>query len=114
MTNYNVETCKEKKQQTIMEATKATQHNQKPQKTYSYACHIYGLNGRKMINYPKFIEMQKMLNGKSMTVVEVQLAIETQTVTTNVNVVDVNVMTRNKAIEEQVQGQRAKESNECC
>jgi hypothetical protein len=45
-----------------------------------------------------------MLNGKSMTVIEVQLAAETQTVTTNVNVVDVNVMTRNKAIEEQVQG----------
>jgi hypothetical protein len=40
-----------------MEATKAAQHNQNPQKTYSYACHICGLNGRKMIDYPKFIEM---------------------------------------------------------
>jgi len=43
-----------------------------------------------------------MLNGKSMTVIEVQLAAETQTVTTNVNVVDVNVMTRSKATEEQM------------
>jgi inorganic pyrophosphatase len=42
-----------------------------------------------------------MLNGKSMIVIEIQLVVETQTITTNVNVVDVNVMT-SKAIEEQV------------
>ncbi len=52
MTNHNVETCK-KKEQTIV----AAQHNQKPQKTFSYACHIYGLNGHKMTNCLKFIKM---------------------------------------------------------
>jgi hypothetical protein len=52
MINDNVETCK-KKEQTIVVA----QQNQKPQKTFSYACHIYGLNGHKMTNRPKFIEM---------------------------------------------------------
>jgi hypothetical protein len=51
---------------------KATQPSQKPQKTSSYACHIYGLHGYKMIGYPMFIEMQKMFHGKSMTIVEVQ------------------------------------------
>jgi hypothetical protein len=35
-----------------------------------------------------------------MTVVEVQHVVETQTITTYVNVVDVNVTTRNKVIEE--------------
>jgi hypothetical protein len=39
-------------------------------KKLSYACHIYGLNGHKMTNCPKFIKMQKMFHRKSMTVIE--------------------------------------------
>jgi hypothetical protein len=46
--------------------------------------------------------MQKMFHGKFVTVVEVQLVAEIQTIIINVNVVDVNVTTRSKAIEEQV------------
>ncbi len=57
MTNHNVETCKKKKKQTIMATIKAIQTNQKPQKTSSYACHNYGLNGHKMIDCLKFVEM---------------------------------------------------------
>jgi hypothetical protein len=34
--------------------TKATTHNKKIQDNGSYACHICGLNGHKMTNYPKF------------------------------------------------------------
>jgi hypothetical protein len=49
-----------------------------------------------MTNCLKFIEMQKMFHGKSMTITEVQL-VETQIVTTDVNVVDVNVTTISKA-----------------
>jgi len=59
-----------------------------------------GLNRHKMIDYPKFAEMQKMFHGKSMTVVEVQLVAKTQIVVVDVNVVDVNVTTRSKVIEE--------------
>jgi hypothetical protein len=51
---------------------KATQPSQKPQKTSSYACHICGLNGHKMIDCPKFDEMQKMFHGKSMAITKVQ------------------------------------------
>jgi hypothetical protein len=72
-----VETCRKKKEKTIMASTKATQPNQKPHKTYSYACHIYGLNGHKMIDCPKFVEMQKMFHGKSMVITEVQPVVET-------------------------------------
>jgi hypothetical protein len=43
-----------------------------------------------------------MFHGKSMAVAEVQHVVETQTIITNVNVVDVNVTTRSKVIEEQV------------
>jgi len=55
-----------------------------------------------MIDYPKFIEMQKMFHGKFMTIAKVQLVAKTQINITNVNVVDVNVTTRSKIIEKQM------------
>ncbi len=54
-----------------------------------------------MINYLKFAKMQKMFHWKSMIVTKFQL-VETQIVIVNVNVVDVNVTTRSKIIEEQL------------
>jgi hypothetical protein len=102
MNNHNVETCRKKKEHTIMVARKATQHNKKPPKTSSYACHISGLNGHKMTDYPKFTEMQKMFHGKFMTIGEVQPIVEIKPITPYVNVVDVNVTTKSKAIEEHV------------
>jgi hypothetical protein len=50
-----------------------------------------------MIDCPKFIEMQKMFHGKSIIVIEVQPVVEIQTITIDVNVVDVNVTTRSKS-----------------
>jgi len=58
------------------------------------------MNGHKMIDCPKFVEMQKMFHGKYVIVVEGQPIVETQTIIVNVNVVDVNVITRGKIIEE--------------
>jgi hypothetical protein len=71
-----------------MATIEVAQPSQKAQKTSSYACHIYGLNGHKMIDCPKFVEMQKMFHGKYMTIVEVQPIVKTQTIIANVNVVD--------------------------
>jgi phosphopantothenate synthetase len=51
---------------------------------------------------PKFVEMKKMFHGKSMVVIEVQPIVKTQTITIDVNVVDVNVTTRSKITEKQV------------
>jgi hypothetical protein len=93
MTNHNVDTCKKNKEQTMVATTKVTQPIQKTQKKSSYACHICGLNGHKMIDCPKFVEMQKMFHGKSVIVVEVQHVAKTQIVIMDVNVVDVNVTT---------------------
>ncbi len=56
----------------------------------------------KMTNCLKFIEMQKMFHGKSMTIIKVQLIVEAQIGTIDVKVVDVNVATRSKATKEQV------------
>ncbi len=102
MTNLNVKTCKKKKEQTTMATTKVAQPNQKPQKTSSYACHIYGLNGHKMADCLKFIELKKMFHGKLVIVAKVQHVAQIQIIITNVNVVDVNVTIISKAIEEQM------------
>ncbi len=85
-----------------MATTKVTPHNQKPQKTFSYACHICGLNGHRMTNCPKFAKMQKMFHGKFVIVVEVQHVAKVKTIIANVNVVDVNVTTKSKATKEHV------------
>jgi hypothetical protein len=66
-----VETCKKKKEQTMVVIIKATQPNQKPQKASSYACHICGLNGHKMMNCLKFANMQKMFYGKFVAIAKV-------------------------------------------
>ncbi len=83
-----------------MAVVEVTQPSQKSQTTSSYAYHIYGLNGHKMTNCPKFVEMQKMFHGKFVVVVEVQPIVETQTIIIDVNVVDVNVTTKSKATKE--------------
>jgi hypothetical protein len=85
-----------------MATKKVTQPSQKPHKTSSYVCCMCVLNGHKMTNYLKFIEMQKMFHGKYVTIIEVQPIVEAQIGTTNVNVVDVNVATRSKTTKEQM------------
>jgi len=102
MINHIMETCKKKKEHTTMATTKAKQLSQKTQKTFSYACHISCLNGHKMIDCPKFAEMQKTFHEEFVTVVKVQLVIETQTIIANMNVVEVNVTTRSKVTQEHV------------
>jgi len=64
--------------------------------------HICGLNGHEMIDCPKFVEIQKVFHEKYVVITEVQPIVETQTIITNVNVVDVNVTTRSKVIEKNV------------
>jgi succinyl-CoA synthetase beta subunit len=55
-----------------------------------------------MIDSPKFIKMQKMFHGKSVTIAEIQPVAKIKTISIDVNVVDVNVTTRSKAIEKHV------------
>jgi hypothetical protein len=55
-----------------------------------------------MTDCPKFVKMQKMFHGKFVVIAKVQPIAKTQIIIANVNVVDVNVTTRNKVIEEQV------------
>jgi hypothetical protein len=64
MTNHNVKTCQKKKnKQTMAATTEVTQPSQKTQKTSSYARHICGLNGHKVINCPKLLKSKKCFMG---------------------------------------------------
>jgi hypothetical protein len=49
-----------------------------------------------MTNCPKFVEMQKMFHDKYVIITEVQPVVDTQTIISSVNVVDVNVTTKKK------------------
>ncbi len=82
-----METCKvKKKEEPIITTIKATNQLQKGEKNNLYVCHIYGLNGHKMINCPKFVEIQKMFQGKNASSAEEKVIIEVKTITANVNV----------------------------
>jgi hypothetical protein len=63
---------------------KSSPTESKLQKTSLYACHIYGLNGHKMTDCPKFTEMQKMFHGKFVTRAEVRHVAKRQTIIANV------------------------------
>jgi hypothetical protein len=53
-----METCKvKKKEEPIITTIKATNQLRKGENNNSYVCHIYGLNGHKIINCPKFVEI---------------------------------------------------------
>jgi hypothetical protein len=54
-----------KKEDSNVVTIKATIQNQKAHNIGSYACHIYGLNGHKMIDYPKFAKMRNMFQRKN-------------------------------------------------
>jgi len=54
-----------KKEEPIVVITEATNQFHKGHKNNSYACHICGLNGHKMMNCPKFAKMEKMFQGKN-------------------------------------------------
>jgi hypothetical protein len=63
MTNHNVKICQKRKKKTMAATTEVTQPSQKTQKTSSYARHICGLNGHKVINCPKLLKSKKCFMG---------------------------------------------------
>jgi hypothetical protein len=53
-----------------------------------------------MIDYPKFIKMQKMFQGKNVSTLDGKVVVDVKIV----NVVDVNVVAKSKITKEQVLG----------
>ncbi len=91
-----------KKEEPIVTTTYATNQPHKGQKNNSSTYHIYGLNGHKMINSPKFVEMQKMFQGENASSLERKMIIKVKTITIDVNVIDINVATKRKITKDQV------------
>ncbi len=59
--------------------------------------------------------MQKMFHEKFMTITKFQLVAETKIVIVNANVVDVNVTTRSKVIEEHLfKDKKSNKNKKCC
>ncbi len=68
-----------------------------------YPCHIYGETRHKIIDCPKFNDMQNMFLQKGMKTIEKPFVVEPKVINLSVRVVDVNMaITRSKVIEEQV------------
>ncbi len=65
-----------------------------------YGCHICGLNGHKITNCPKFVEMQKMFQGKNASNLDKKMVSKVNIIIVNVNVIDVNVAIRSRITKE--------------
>jgi hypothetical protein len=68
-----------------------------------YSCHICGDNGHKIIDCPKYNDMQNMFKNKKMKPIDKQVVEEPKVSNPSVHMVDVNMaITRSKIIEEHV------------
>jgi hypothetical protein len=63
--NQNIKTCRSKKEEPIVVATKATTQVGKPPRLLNYPCHIFGIVGHKLTNCPRFNEMQSTFKDKT-------------------------------------------------
>jgi hypothetical protein len=63
------------------------------------------------MNCPKFIEMQKIFQGKNASSSKGNVVAKVKTIIVDVNVVDVNVVTKNKITEDQMFQERKPRKN---
>ncbi len=77
-TNYNVKTCKNKKEEEpTMDVTKATIHASKLPKPLNYPCHICRILVHKLTNNPRFGKMENMFKDHNNTFWVLQFAFTT-------------------------------------
>jgi len=101
-TNHNVETCRVKRKEELVPAIFdiTTQHI-KVQKPMRYFCHICGDTRHKLIDYPKYNDMQNMFKNKGVKIGEKPFVVEAKVANPSVHMVDVNMaITKSKATKE--------------
>jgi hypothetical protein len=100
-TNHNVETYKiKRKGDLILAISKVITQYIKIQKLVRYSYHICGGIGHKIIDCPKYNDMQNMFKNKGVKPTDKQVVIEPKVSNPSVHMVDVNMaITRNKVIE---------------
>jgi hypothetical protein len=68
-----------------------------------YSYHICGDIGNKMINYPRYNDMQNIFKNKGVKTIEKQVVVEPKVANLLVHIVNVNMaITRSKVIKEHV------------
>ncbi len=103
-TNHNVETYKVKRKEdhvlVIFEII--TQHI-KVQRHVRYSCHICGDTKHKIIDCPKYSDMQNMFKNKGMKPIKKQVVVEPEVSNPSIHMVDVNMaIIKSKVTEEQM------------
>jgi len=67
-TNHNVETCRVKrKEDHVLVVSEVTIQQIKVQRHVKYSCHIYGDTRHKIIDFPKYNDMQNMFKNRMKT-----------------------------------------------
>jgi hypothetical protein len=101
-TNHNVEKYSVKrKEDYVFLIFEVTTQQIKVWRLVRYSCHIYGDIGHKIINYPKYNDMQNMFKNKKMKTTNKQVVVEPKVANPLVHIVDVN-MAITRVIEEHV------------
>ncbi len=68
-----------------------------------YSYHIYGDIGHKIIDYPKYNDMQNMFKNKGVKTINKQVVVKPKVTNPSVHIVDANMaITRSKVTEEQM------------
>jgi hypothetical protein len=76
------------------------------------ACPICGLNGHMMTNYPKFVKMQNIFQGKNASNTNEKLIVNVKIITIIMNTVDVNVTTKSRITKKQMFHEQKLRKNE--
>ncbi len=102
--NHNVETYRvERKEDFILVVPKFTTQQIKIQRHVRYSYHIFGDTGHKIINCPKYNDMQNMFKNKGVKITKKQVMVEPKVSNPSIHMVDVNMaIIRNKVTEEQM------------
>ncbi len=98
-TNHNVATCKNKKEEPTITAIEATIQVGKPPRPPICFCHICGIMGYKLTNYPIWQHANMFKDKKRSTHINKPIS-KVKTVIASINMADVNVTIHSKTSEE--------------
>ncbi len=104
MTNHNVENCRIKiKENHVRIIFEVTTQQIKIQKPMMHYCHICDDTGHKIIDCPKYSDMQNMFKNKGMKTIKKPYVVEPKVANPSIHILDVNMaITKSKVIEEKM------------
>ncbi len=79
-----------------------------------YSCHIYGDMRHKIINCPKYSDMQNIFKNKGVKTIEKPYVVEPKAANPSVRMVDVNMVITRSKVTERTCVQRPNQEEVCC